>query len=165
MARTGRPPIQMRKINEAELIRVMRLHPSEQQVADWFNTSRKAVERYIRKYFKTTFVLFREKWFTETKLGLKNAQIEKALAGDNTMLIWCGKQYLDQKDKSKLEHSGIDGQAIQIKDVTKLTNQELESEIQKLLLDMGLGLPKASNEDGEGQEIYTESDQETGSTS
>lgn len=33
------------------------------------------------------------------KERLRRKQIERALAGSDTMLIWLGKQYLDQRDK------------------------------------------------------------------
>lgn len=36
--------------------------------------------------------------------SLKRKQYEKAMAGNPTMLIWLGKQYLGQRDK--MEHSG-----------------------------------------------------------
>jgi len=38
------------------------------------------------------------------KIGLRSKQVSMAMAGNVTMLIWLGKQYLDQKDKQ--EHSG-----------------------------------------------------------
>jgi len=36
---------------------------------------------------------------------LKRKQVEVALAGNTTMLIWLGKQYLDQSDKVDNTHS------------------------------------------------------------
>ena len=35
---------------------------------------------------------------SEGNKSLRRAQMEKALQGDVRMLIWMGKQYLDQKD-------------------------------------------------------------------
>jgi len=37
--------------------------------------------------------------------SLKRKQVEVALAGNTTMLIWLGKQYLDQSDKVDNTHS------------------------------------------------------------
>ena len=39
-----------------------------------------------------------DKGRSEGKKSLRRAQMEKALQGDVRMLIWMGKQYLDQKD-------------------------------------------------------------------
>jgi predicted transcriptional regulator len=36
-----------------------------------------------------------------TRYKLRRAQIEAALKGDRTMLIWTGKQYLEQRDSPK----------------------------------------------------------------
>lgn len=37
---------------------------------------------------------------------LRAKQFQVAMEGDKTMLVWLGKQYLEQKDKQELEHSG-----------------------------------------------------------
>lgn len=42
----------------------------------------------------------------QTRYEIAKAQLEKALSGDNTMLIWLGKQHLSQSDKSQTEVSG-----------------------------------------------------------
>jgi hypothetical protein len=45
-------------------------------------------------------------------MSLKRKQVEMALAGDRTMLIWLGKNYLGQRDNldSKLTGSGPNGE-------------------------------------------------------
>lgn len=37
---------------------------------------------------------------------LRAKQFQSAMEGDKTMQIWLGKQYLGQKDSSKIEHGG-----------------------------------------------------------
>ena len=39
----------------------------------------------------------------DLKMRLRKKQLDLALAGDRTMLIWLGKQYLDQTEKQKIE--------------------------------------------------------------
>lgn len=39
-------------------------------------------------------------------VSLRRKQIDVALAGNPTMLIWLGKQLLGQRDKQDIEHSG-----------------------------------------------------------
>lgn len=39
------------------------------------------------------------------KQSLKRKQIELALEGNTTMLVWLGKQYLNQKDKHEQDHN------------------------------------------------------------
>ncbi len=40
------------------------------------------------------------------KTRLRKAQIDKALAGDTTMLIWLGKVMLGQREKTEQTHDG-----------------------------------------------------------
>jgi len=52
-------------------------------------------EEYNGKTFSTIFA-------TKRKTGhvsLRRSQFQKALEGDNTMLVWLGKNYLGQRDK------------------------------------------------------------------
>lgn len=99
MAKMGRPATESAKIDKAELEKLQRIYLSEQEVADWFDVTVKTLRRFIRKNYDSTFGQFREKGFVRTRAGIKRVQIEKALRGDNTMLIWCGKQYLGQSEK------------------------------------------------------------------
>lgn len=39
-------------------------------------------------------------------INLRRMQFDTAKSKNPTMLIWLGKQYLGQKDKSEIEHSG-----------------------------------------------------------
>lgn len=39
-------------------------------------------------------------------INLRNYQMQAAKAKNPTMLIWLGKQYLGQKDRQEIEHSG-----------------------------------------------------------
>lgn len=103
MAKTGRPPKAQQKIDAAELKELLQFYPSKEETADWFKVSASSLERFIKKTFKETFDTLRNKSFVRTKIAIKRAQIKKALQGDNTMLIWCGKQYLGQKERTELD--------------------------------------------------------------
>jgi hypothetical protein len=45
----------------------------------------------------------------ELFISLRSKQVQLALAGNVTMLIWLGKQYLGQKDRQELSGIGKDG--------------------------------------------------------
>ena len=55
---------------------------------------------------KQDYGLFIENERNDVRFQLANTQIEKALSGDNTMLIWLGKQHLSQTDKASTEVTG-----------------------------------------------------------
>lgn len=51
-----------------------------------------------------------EKGFANLKQSLRRKQVQLARAGDRTMLVWLGKAYLGQRDRS--EFTGKDGSAL-----------------------------------------------------
>lgn len=62
------------------------------------------------------------------KMSLRRWQLEAAKKGNVSMLIWLGKQYLEQRDKLDNVISGPDGGAVEVKQVSnydKLTVDEL----------------------------------------
>jgi hypothetical protein len=53
-------------------------------------------------------------------------QFKAAEGGNATMLIWLGKQYLDQSDKTQQEISGPEGKPVQVQvDLSRLSEEEL----------------------------------------
>ena len=100
MAKIGRPATENAKIKKVELEKLMTLGLSAQETADWFDLKLvRTLERYIAKEYKCSFVELRSKRFVRTKAAIKRVQIEQALKGNTTMLIWLGKQYLGQTEK------------------------------------------------------------------
>ena len=59
---------------------------------------------YDENTLKRNFEIFLTKGKANLKQRLKSKQIQVALGGNVSMLIWLGKQYLEQKDK--MEESG-----------------------------------------------------------
>jgi len=59
---------------------------------------------YDENTLKRNFEIFLTKGKANLKQRLKRKQIQIALGGNVSMLIWLGKQYLEQKDK--MEESG-----------------------------------------------------------
>ena len=72
------------------------------QIAAWFNCGLRTVERRMAKQdgnFRRAY----EKSFGRIKISLRRQQIESAKGGNVTMLIWLGKQLLDQADKREVK--------------------------------------------------------------
>ena len=111
--RMGRPPTAQEAIDKKELAKIMAFYPSQKDVMDWFGVSESSLERFIETHFKMSFESLRDKSFVRTRVGIKRMQIQKAMSGDNTMLIWCGKQYLGQSEKNENVISG-DGLSVNI---------------------------------------------------
>lgn len=57
--------------------------------------------------------------------SLRRRQFEAAQAGNATMLIWLGKQYLDQRDQQQTIHTGPNGGPIKTVDLTNMSDDDL----------------------------------------
>lgn len=63
------------------------------EVATIMQCSPDSIEKDYRQEYETGF--------SRMKMSLRRKQIELAMAGNATMLVWLGKQYLGQTDKQE----------------------------------------------------------------
>lgn len=119
----GRP---VKEINQEQLDKLCAMQCTEEEIAGWFDVSVDTIERRV---VEMTGVGFAEYFKTKRGKGnvsLRRKQMQVALGGNVTMLIWLGKQYLGQRDKQEIEHSGgIDFNA-------SLTPEERKARIEEL---------------------------------
>ena len=66
------------------------------EIADFFGCSSDLIEK--------SYSEFLTKGRANLKKRLRKAQLDSALSGNSTMLIWLGKQMLGQVDKQEIEH-------------------------------------------------------------
>jgi hypothetical protein len=78
------------KLDRDLIFKLSTLHCTYKEIASVVGTSVSTLEKRYSGII--------EKGRSEGKKSLRRAQMEKALNGDTRMLIWMGKQYLDQKD-------------------------------------------------------------------
>jgi hypothetical protein len=86
---TGRAPNQ-RVVDPDEVYRMSQLGCTMEEMAYFFQIDRETLKYNFWDYIK--------RGESDTKQRLRNAQIELALKGNATMLIWLGKQMLGQSD-------------------------------------------------------------------
>ena len=67
------------------------------------------------------------------KMSLRRRQFDVANKGNATMLIWLGKQWLSQRDKTSAELSGPDGKPVEVSNASALTDAQLEARYLTLL--------------------------------
>jgi len=80
-------------LNELEKLAVM--HCTQEEAAAWFNVSGKTMSYKLRcAPYKSVWTM----GLAKGKISLRRKQKQRADAGDKTMLIWLGKQWLGQKD-------------------------------------------------------------------
>lgn len=97
MAR-GRPTMEF-DLTEVEKLGM--LGTTAPEMAAWFNCGLRTIERRMAKAdgeFRRAY----EKGFGRLKISIRRQQIESAKGGNVSMLIWLGKQLLDQADKREV---------------------------------------------------------------
>jgi hypothetical protein len=101
------------KVNQGELFikeelleKLARTGATIEEIADTLGVSTKALERH-----KHAIQRARAKLATT----LRERQIEKAMQGSDQMLIWLGKQYLGQSDKTDTAVVGVNVQVVSYK--------------------------------------------------
>lgn len=99
-SKRGRPKAD---IEFEKLKAIMRLKPTLQDTAAFFECEIKTIERLIEKETGLNFVEFREQNMVHTRFDLIRKALSMAKAGDKTMLIFCLKNQCGWKDK--IEHS------------------------------------------------------------
>lgn len=99
MAKTGRPQIE---INWIEFDKLCGLQCTIHEIAGWFNCSVDTIERRVLSEHGVGFADYFAQKRSGGKISLRRKQYEIAMSGNPTMLIWLGKQYLAQTDKSEV---------------------------------------------------------------
>ena len=99
MARTGRPKLE---IDWNEFGKLCKIQSTLEEMAAWFNVSEDTVERRVKEKFGMNFADVYKQKKGQGKVSLRRKQWQVALKGHPTMLIYLGKQHLDQTDK--VEH-------------------------------------------------------------
>ena len=82
---------------------------TQEEIAHFLDISVRTLQR------DDTFNELYRKGIDKGKMSLRRNQFKSAEAGNTTMLIWLGKQYLGQSDKKDID-IGIDGVTINITD-------------------------------------------------
>ena len=120
--KVGRP---RKEIDFTELEKLCALQCLETEIAGWFECSVDTLSRRVEEKTGLRFAEYFAQKRGNGKIALRRQQMQMAMKGNPTMLVWLGKQYLNQKDKQEIEHSG----AI---DLSILTDEELDAKIAEL---------------------------------
>lgn len=81
------------------------LHCTLVEISEWFDVSEDTIERYVKKKYGMRFAEIYKRKSSKGKISLRRKQHEIAMTGNPTMLIWLGKQHLEQRDQHAVEQS------------------------------------------------------------
>jgi hypothetical protein len=130
----GRPRIE---VPWSDVEKLCGLQCTQDEIALFTGISVDTLDRAAKREHGVSFAeYFRQKRGTG-RIALRRAQWQAAQKGNPTMLIWLGKQHLDQKDKTSTELSGPDGKPIEFKNPEAMSKEEIQAEIASLLAKRG----------------------------
>lgn len=78
---------------------------THREMANWFECNVRTIERYMADK-EGDFCRVYKKAEANAKISLRRTQLAEANNGNATLLIWLGKQLLEQRDVSKVEVAG-----------------------------------------------------------
>lgn len=73
------------------------------ELASWFDCSVDTLENRVKENFNMKLSEYIEEKRGAGKVSLRRAQYQAAIGGNTALLIWLGKQYLGQTDKSNID--------------------------------------------------------------
>lgn len=98
-----------KEINWDEFDKLCQLHATQTEIASWFAISVDTIDRAVKRTHGVGFAEYYAQKAAGGKISLRRQQWQMAMKGDKTMLIWLGKQHLEQSDKmdqrTKNEHT------------------------------------------------------------
>lgn len=106
--RAGRKPVE---IDLTNLEKLCVLQCTYEEIGAFFAVSARTIQKRCKDpQFAEAVRTGRAKG----KISIRRAQMRLAEAGNATMTIWLGKQYLGQREVTPVELTGVNGQPVQI---------------------------------------------------
>lgn len=102
MNRMGRPPI---RVDWEKFEFACRLLATMAEICGLLKISEAALQRKIKEKYGDTFEGTLKRLSGEAKVSLRRKQMQVAMEGNVSMLIWLGKNILDQKDAPMVDTS------------------------------------------------------------
>lgn len=96
MAKMGRPP---KEIDQNLFENLCSIMCTEEEIAGIFDCTIDTINNWCKKTYGCTFLETYKSKSSRGKTSLRRWQFKTAEAGNATMQIWLGKQYLDQRDQ------------------------------------------------------------------
>ncbi len=87
--------------------------------SEFLGVSEDKIQKDIRKKHNMTFSEYREKKLSKMRMKLLQKQFDVAMQGNVSMLIWLGKNLLNQSDKIETENINTEVQRLVIHRTTK----------------------------------------------
>ena len=81
---------------------------TKMEMCDVLECDEKTLTRWCKEVYNLGFSEIYKKKSASGKVSLRRYQFKAAQAGNTTMLVWLGKQYLGQTDKQEIDNKNTD---------------------------------------------------------
>ena len=115
--KVGRPKVE---IDWAQVGKLLEAGATAEGIAATIGCDTKTLYNRCEADNKLPFSAFSQQKRAKGDELLRVAQFKQAIGGNTSMLIWLGKQRLNQTDKSQQEIGNKDGEAFKTQNVTKI---------------------------------------------
>ncbi len=105
----GRKPVD---IDLTNLEKLCALHCTDDELGAYYGVSARTIRK--RRKDDPEFAAAESVGRAKGKISVRRRQMQLAEAGNPTMLIWLGKQWLGQREVTPVELTGVNGQPVQI---------------------------------------------------
>lgn len=99
----ARPKIEITDDQWIQIDKMCAIFCTGEEIANVLGFSYDTLERRVKEKFKISCADYIKSKASMGKMSLRRMQFKSAEAGNATMQIWLGKQYLDQSDKHDIE--------------------------------------------------------------
>lgn len=101
---------------------------NQREIAAFFDVSRNTLAiRVVTDGIAGNWSEFHEMHQGKGRINLRHAQYQKAMDGNTHMLIWLGKQVLNQTDKNVIIHDDVDDTTRKDYNLDKVNTNDLET--------------------------------------
>jgi len=107
-----------------KLLNMVRIQCTMEECCSVLEMSDTTLNRRLKEMNYNNFEDLYKRHSDEGRMSLRRMQWQNAEKGNSTMLVWLGKQYLNQKDKSEVQSTVEQRHVI---DLTRISDEELQS--------------------------------------
>lgn len=108
----GRPKIVWSDKQYASLEYMALIHCTQKEMAGVMHVDEDTLNRLIKVRYDCSFSEFYERYSANGNMSLRRAQFKSAEAGNTSMQIWLGKQWLGQTDHQEIAISSHDDDTV-----------------------------------------------------
>lgn len=98
----AKPGLQKAEIDWEEFEQLCSFHCTRTEIADFFKIHPETLSNHIKKHYGATFNEVWEEKSSRGKRNVRKKQYAVAMSGNIAMLIWLGKQWLGQSEKTEV---------------------------------------------------------------